>query len=169
MGNPGRLPTSSSPEPDQRADLNGDGDTSDTIAHLHDAATGLTRNTGLSGAAMFLGGSALFVFVHETSQGCDLNGDGDLLDEVVHVYDIASQQTTNLGMAAHSFIPSDPPFVSVSDRAFSFTAPESDQGDTDLNGDGDTLDQVVHVYDTQRSQLLNLGLAIAHVPTVTAT
>ena len=35
---------------------------------------------------------------------------------------------------------------------------ERDQASTDLNGDGDISDSVLHVYDTATGQVINTGL-----------
>ncbi|HEX6886232.1 MAG TPA: hypothetical protein VF530_22855 [Planctomycetota bacterium] len=73
-------------------DLNGDGDTADFVLALHDRRTGAVRSLGLA-TSTFQGslgpdGQAA-VLVSETAQGVDLNGDGDLLDQVLHVVSVA--------------------------------------------------------------------------------
>jgi hypothetical protein len=74
-------------EAGQGADLNGDGDTLDMVLALLDAKSGhvqslelaITSGDAALGAAGF--GAAL---VNEAAQGADLNGDGDLDDDVLH-------------------------------------------------------------------------------------
>ena len=57
---------------------------------------------------------------------------------------------TNLGLATHQ--------NQFDGDLLAFAIPESGQGNTDLNGDGDTLDSVVHVYDASSGTTTNLGL-----------
>ena len=58
-------------------------------------------------------GDYAVVRVYESAQGGqDLNGDGDLFDCVLHVYDFRSQQLTNLGLALLDQALFDSPFAS---------------------------------------------------------
>ena len=69
-------------------DLNGDGDTNDIVAHVHDLATGETQNLALAidkgrrrvrpifGNSGPIFGNSWLIEVSESSQGQDLNGDG---------------------------------------------------------------------------------------------
>ncbi len=71
-------------------DLNGDGDTSDSVLHVFDSSTSTTTNVGLAvfGEPLIDGNHVVFR-VRESAQGfggTDLNGDGDTLDSVVHVF-----------------------------------------------------------------------------------
>ena len=104
----------------------------------------------------------------------DLNGDGDMFDAVWHVYDAKEGTTTNLGMAAasvcsDSFLP--PPLLlcvpattPVVDKKISAVlVGEAEQGATDLNGDGDSSDTVVAVYDGRTGAFTVAPLATAHV------
>lgn len=64
-------------------DRNGDGDQLDDVAAVLDLRRGHQTNLGLAGALTFpLDGPARLLLVAESSQGSDLNGDGDLLDNV---------------------------------------------------------------------------------------
>lgn len=83
-------------EYDAGVDLNGDGDQSDGILHLLDARSGVIENLGLSAAFSPLDnfgqfdGTRLFLQVGEQYQGnTDLNGDGDTLDTILHVVQLA--------------------------------------------------------------------------------
>jgi hypothetical protein len=102
----------------------------------------------------------------------DLNSDGDLTDRVLHLLDIETSTLTNTGLAGGSNVPrpilsfdSDFAFAGTPDfapfgsflplgnepvpagpgigDAYAFLVSEADQGNVDLNGDGDTDDQVV--------------------------
>ena len=135
-------------------DLNGDGDTSDNVLQYHDIGTGITTNVGIAtGIIPNISGNFISFTVPESSQGnLDLNGDGDTSDNIVHIHDIASAITTNLGLA--SFFPV------MDGNLVAFSAFESFQGNTDLNGDGDTSDGVVHVHDVSTGITTNVGIAI---------
>jgi hypothetical protein len=131
-------------------DLNGDGDAFDFVAHFHDPVRRVTTNLGLAGATMSLRGHRLALGVDEYSQGgIDLNGDGDAVDMVVHVVDVARGGTTNLGRAG---------FVGFGPSEALFSVLEYQQG-VDLNGDGDLLDQVGCVHDPFTGATQELGLA----------
>ena len=94
------------------------------------------------------------VVVPEISQGgVDLNGDGDVLDEVLHLVDPLTGAVTNLGLA-HGGI------GSSSHERFCFAASEAQHGGVDLNGDGDTLDHVAFLHDATSGVTTNLGLAV---------
>lgn len=138
-------------EAGQGADLNGDGDLDDIVAHVFDGVA--TTNTSFAmvpGLWDAFGVSDTFVAfsVSEARQGAgDLNGDGDVTDRVIHVYNGAV--TTNLGLDALDDF-------AVTNSLVAFTVIESAQGHTDLNGDLDTFDSVAHVYDG--AQVTNLRL-----------
>jgi hypothetical protein len=140
------------PEANEGRDLNGDGDLTDTVFHLHEIATGFTTNLGLAGrSAVALEGGAVALEIFESRQGVDLNGDGDTFDTVIHIHDPATGITTNLGIAGGNAIRLDGGLLA-------FTASESGEGE-DLNGDGDTSDVVVHLHDPATGTTTNLGIA----------
>lgn len=74
----------------------------------------------------------------EAEQGEDLNGDLDTNDRVVQIYS-GGAAAENLGRAASS--------VSISGDFVAALVSETMQGQTDLNGDGDTNDDVLAIYD----------------------
>ena len=86
----------------------------------------------------------------------DLNGDGDQTDLVLHVFDVATSTTVNLGVALRpsrplGFTPGRPtPQLDV-------LVAEPRQG-VDLNADGDLSDLVVHLLGPD-DVLRNTGLA----------
>jgi subtilisin-like proprotein convertase family protein len=83
----------------------------------------------------------------ETVASPDLNADGDVADTVVQLFD--GKSTSNLGHAA-SAVDLSPDWVAAS-------VPEADEGGTDRNSDGDTLDSVIAVHDRLRDEWINLG------------
>ncbi|MFG0320420.1 MAG: hypothetical protein ACF8XB_24325 [Planctomycetota bacterium JB042] len=145
------------------ADLNGDGDVADSVLHFHDLATGVTTNLGLAARPSFGGpttrmdGARATVVVGETEQGyTDLNGDGDVLDGVVFVLDLANGGLANLGLA----VPWTQPAPVFGDTVV-ILVEEASQANTDLNGDGDRYDLVLHLHRPTTPPIVNLGLAAA--------
>jgi hypothetical protein len=104
--------------------------------------------------------------VSETAFGGDLNGDGDTLDAVFHVFRAADGVTVNLALAAATTCQGtffcSPAQPVVSGTTVALVAGESAQGVTDLNGDGDTFDDVLFVYDAAKNRLSETGLAAVH-------
>ena len=139
----------------QRSDLNADLDTNDFVLHLYDAAKGVVTNLGLDVLAIGaeigsiqtlfeLEGDLLAFSVREREQGSnDLNGDGDMLDSVFHLFDASTGATTNLGLA----LSGDAIFrgFQIKGGLAVFSVQERAQGNTDLNADGDASDGVFHV------------------------
>jgi 6-phosphogluconolactonase (cycloisomerase 2 family) len=93
----------------------------------------------------------------EVRETVDLNIDADATDLVASVVDAQSGTQTNTGRAVVE-IPSIGPFSSAAIVAtgslVAFLESETDQGGTDANGDGDTTDAILRVYDPT-----GLGLA----------
>lgn len=135
--------------------LNGDLDVDDKVIHVLDTATGEVRNLGLAGGRPFVNGALVAFAVLEEDQGnSDLNGDGDRTDAVWHVYDARTGVTSNLGLAISQWD------LHVGGSLVLATVSEEAQGDTDLNGDGDTADWVAHVWDADDQTTSNLALAV---------
>lgn len=120
-----------------------------------------TTTTGLAVGISYPNAATIAPFVvaavSETEMGADLNGDGDLLDDVVHEVDASTGAILPLGLAVFGRIV-------ASDRHFAFLVNEGAQATTDLNGDGDTGDLVWFVYDPAQllapgTNPLNTGLA----------
>ncbi|MSR61595.1 MAG: hypothetical protein EXS08_03990 [Planctomycetes bacterium] len=120
-----------------RRDWNGDGDREDTVLFTWDEGSGELVNTHLAATlpASMLGGDIVLVALDE-DQRRDLNGDGDTLDRVLHLYESATRRLTNTGLAVRSTPPDG------RDHSL-YSVAEADQG-RDLNGDGDLLDDVWH-------------------------
>ena len=138
------------------ADLNGDGDTFDNVAHVYDPATDVTANLGLgalSGLSLTaLDGGRLGLAPWEDAQGADLNGDGDMSDFVLHVYDPADS-VANVGITAEGFS-----LTALEGGRIAFLTRESAEG-ADLNGDGDMGDSVPQIYDPATDTTANVGIA----------
>jgi len=134
-------------EADQgQQDLNGDGDATDRVWHVHDLATGQTTNLQLAatGGDNKLIGRDFFVLraFEAYSGGTDFNGDGDHSDPAILVFDARTGSLTNLMLAATDI-------GELQGRRIVFTVGEMATGmnGTDLNGDGDAFDHVIYVFD----------------------
>jgi len=116
----------------------------------------VVRDTGLAvepSQVRSTGGRRLLLPVPEARMRADLNLDGDRADLVLHVHDLVTATTVNLGVQGVILqVDGDRALVLVFEGA---------QGDTDLNGDGDTLDLVFHAIDLAAASVRNSSLAWA--------
>lgn len=141
--------------------LNGDGDFSDNVLFVHDVATTAQASVGYECASDSFDGThsyavdaGLVVFRYsEAGQGVSGNGDADLNDAVYAVYDIAAATLTNTGFAGPQYS------LAVDDGYAAFLVVEWQQGNADLNGDGDMDDWVLHLYDHGTQSTSNLTSA----------
>ena len=153
-------------------DLNGDGDASDDVLHVYDAADGAIINTRLA-VAHGLGrdvssytypvmpvvvGDGIALLVGEGEQGgTDLNRDGDAEDDVLHVIESRTHEILNLELAAATvlgpFGARNPIGPQLDGEHVTFVAGEDEQGGVDLNGDGDADDQVTYRLKVQSGKL----------------
>ncbi len=115
-------------------DLNGDGDTNDSIIQYYDVEAHEQHNTGIDGLYPSVSGNLIAFITGESAVGRDLNHDGDKLDSVLQYYDISTGKVTNTAEAASR--------VSVCGNVFAFSTPES-MINQDLNGDEDQNDTVI--------------------------
>lgn len=170
----------------QSGDLNGDGDDADWVVHVLDGKTGAAVNLRLAAAVVCrstltppftacgaveptAGKTAIAFVVGEGAQGADLNGDDDVNDGVLYVYEEKSGVVvpTRLAVAlavgrdVSSFTFPVPPVVA--DKLVVVLAGEPENGHVDLNGDGDAFDAVVEAVDLKSLQLINIGLAAATI------
>ncbi len=142
-------------EPDQGVDLNGDGDALDTVLFALEVAAGRLTNLALAVSGVLAGAPRLvddlraaFV-VGEAAQGADLNGDGDALDGVLHLFDVRKATVENLGLALSTRL-------SLEGGLLMFGVDEASQGARDLDGDGDATGLAAFVRDFTRGTTLNL-------------
>lgn len=130
-------------EDDQgNADLNGDKDTKDDVVQVYSLETGKVTNVGLEGVeGVYTAAGKVAIPVSETDQGNkDLNGDKDAEDYVLHLYDVARNRVTNTRTTVEQTL-------TGSEGSLMWKVLESDQGDRDLNRDGDTDDSIVALMD----------------------
>lgn len=145
-----------SPAPGGR-DLNGDGDAGDQIVHLW-PGSGSAQSLGCAARDIAFDSNLLVALVSEADQGeGPLNGDGDTLDNVVRVYDLANDpqptqcsQWRDTGMQGHD--------IKVCGSVVAFITSEAAQGAI-LNGDGDMTDDILQVYDPASDMVINTRLA----------
>jgi hypothetical protein len=129
-------------------DLNEDGDIDDLVLHVFGMETRTLINVGWNASGGFEVGKDWIAFaVHEGLQGeegTDLNGDDDASDFVLHVFDVKTGTTTNVRQ--NVALPSFGSFTADKEQ-IAFTVDEKSQGGTDLNGDGDGDDVVLHIVE----------------------
>ncbi len=121
-------------------DLNGDGDQFDAVAHILDVPTGALTNLAVAASVGWASGDTAALPVEERDQRQDLNGDGDRDDRVLHLYDPGAGLRST-GLTVPGF---EPDVVPLPGGDVALGVGEADQG-SDLNGDADTEDRVVHV------------------------
>jgi len=89
--------------------------------------------------------------VIELFEGTDLNGDTDKFDEVLIVRNLVTGDVDITGLQADSF--------TFENGLIAFLVLESAQGNQNLNGDADTSDLVLHLWDVETRSVRNTGLA----------
>jgi hypothetical protein len=151
----------------QGLDLNGDGDFEDGVFHVWDFSTGRLTNLRLdSNALLALSDNWLGFPVREPEQGEDLDGDGEIAGQVVHLHDLCAGRTTNLrlqgGVGSFEFYDERVRDFALSEEWLVFyvdeQAPDESVGQ-DRNGDGDTEDDVYYLHNLLSGSTTNLGLA----------
>ena len=143
--------------------LNGDGDTDDGVLFIYDLATTSWSNSGLASAdTLRVTGSRVAFVVPEADQGAGpLNGDGDSDDGIAHVLDHDAATVTDLQIATEDMVLGDPVGTTCGARhLLAVRVDEAEQGAGALNGDGDSDDSVLHVFDIETSILANLAQAV---------
>ncbi|MCP3916354.1 MAG: hypothetical protein GY711_12425 [bacterium] len=143
------------PESVEGFDLNGDGDTADSIPTFPERGNGLDLNfpgvgraISSTNAGINAGGGTVFYRVSEMAQGLtDINGDGDVNDFILERGNFSSGSTNTMGTL--NTIGRDAVELSKDNvRAAAFVVHEAAQGvgGTDFNDDGDTSDWVVSYF-----------------------
>lgn len=134
-------------------DLNNDGDAVDLVIHVHDFETDLTANleAAVRRDDLYVAGRWLVFLLDEAQQGeSHLNADGDVEDRVIHLHDLLSAKTTNLGFASGR--------TALSASWLAFAVLEWAHGLLDLDGDGDANDPVLHLHDFEHETTTSLEL-----------
>ncbi|HEV7730681.1 MAG TPA: hypothetical protein VGR62_00900 [Candidatus Binatia bacterium] len=116
-----------------------DADTDDQVVQLWQGG-GAVVNLGLAATRVALSASHMAALADEAGQaGAVLNGDGDAVDQVVHVRAIGAGAWTNVAEAADT--------LAVCGTLVPFITPEAAQG-ADRNGDTVLDDRILQIWDT---------------------
>jgi hypothetical protein len=103
---------------------------------------------------LVLGERVLAFRTREARQGRDLNGDDDLEDDVLQVFDLVSDRLFNTEQAVTPcpLEACDPRFpYRVAGHTVTFLTAEMEQGLRDLNGDDDATDLVKQVFNAREA------------------
>jgi Tol biopolymer transport system component len=152
------------PEFASGVDRNLDGDTDDGFVHLS-VDGGAAQDLDKEAVAIAMSSELIYDWASPSPAWTALGPEADLVDAVgsaialraattqeLHTYDAATATLTALGQMAEEFV--------LGEQIVAFRTSEAAQGDTDLNGDGDTLDHVLGVYDLVSGELFNTGQAV---------
>lgn len=135
-------------------DLSGDGDTDDAVFHVYAPERGLSINLGLGvpfHPSAVTDGERYLVHAFEAAHGSDANGDQDLDDLVVVVFDPRTGLLTSSGLASQGA-------AVLAGAVVGIAVSEPMQGSLDLDGNGEANGNIVHVLDLEIETLQNLGL-----------
>jgi len=119
-------------------DLNGDGDTDDSVIRYYNVSSGSVVNTGAEGWWSMLYGNIIAFEAHYRTYTAITYyniSDGSLVDTKI-----------------------DGRMACVYGNLIVFSTPEADYGVGDLNGDGDSEDWIIRYYDVSTRTLVNLGV-----------
>lgn len=130
-------------------DLSGDGDTDDDAVFYLDLANPQIANGSLSGKRIAVSGDKIIVAGHEANDffGDDVNHDGDTDDIALWVFSPTDFEGDVPPISIRSF--------AVNGPVVALLSYEQDDGMSDLNGDGDEQDLVMHFYRLDTRELFN--------------
>ena len=133
-----------------------DGDLDDIVLEVINGTTGAVTTLCPADEVSVAAGNAAFLRPESTggTANCPagaLNGDGDTDDLVAHLWVSPAATAQNLALAATS--------VALSPTIVAAVADEAGQGATNLNGDADATDGVLHVRTLAAGAWTNVGQA----------
>jgi cysteine-rich repeat protein len=135
------------------------GSSGGTEAQAYDRAAQSWLPTGEAADSVAVVGPTLAFTSPEAEAGADRNGDGDLLDRVLRIYQLQGAALVALpelpAPAAEEFV--------LGERLVAFRTREASQGE-DLNADGDWDDDVLQVFDLESRRLFNTEQAVTPCP-----
>lgn len=141
--------------------LNSDGDADDAVVQIHNASDppAAWTNVGQAADTLTLVGDLAVFLTPESAQATKLNGDGDTTDRVIQIYEAAARRLTNLKQAAEEVVVGTTAEACAASPLVAFRTNEAAQKATDLNGDGDLLDDVLQVW-SKDTGLINTGQSV---------
>ncbi len=125
------------PESKAAEDLNGDGDTNDTVICYYNLETQTITNTGAVGSYPSIYGNRIVFTTEEQDINQDLNGDGKILGNVIRYCDLKTGRVINTRQLG-----TEPDIYEDTITSYLW---ESWTG-RDINGDGDQSDSIVDTY-----------------------
>lgn len=123
-------------------DWNLDGDFSDSAILARAGSASTWSYTGMVGTVVEASGGVAAVVESESSGSVDVNGDGDMSDQILSAWRSSTQTRFTSG-----FHRQDDNSIRVANGRVVFRAEEAKSGATDLNGDGDAVDRVIAILD----------------------
>jgi hypothetical protein len=141
---------------------NGDADATDDVLAVYPLPAGPWVNTGRGADALAIAGTRVAFLVPESHQGnASLNGDADPDDRVAHLYDVIGNQVHNVGVAAEDVVLGESAGTVCGTRQLmAIRSREASEQNLDANGDGDTADDVLDVYDAVTDTFFETGQAV---------
>jgi len=143
-------------------DLNGNHTAENQVLHAYDLETRTLKNlrlaTDFAESGYQSDGNRLAVRVFEHHQGVDFSGDGDQNDRTVLLVDLPGFQVTNTGLTAGGGLG----FRLYPDLLL-VDSYEVQQGETDLNGDGEISGEVTQLLNLRSGALWNLGQDVVEI------
>jgi Tol biopolymer transport system component len=143
-------------------DLNADGDAADDVVHVYNVDSGQWANLGQAAEAVAtMDDRVAFVTPEGPNGKGSLNGDSDADDGVVQVYDAGAESLSNLGQAGEELVLGRRgPTTCGLRQLLAIRSLETAQSNRDANGDGDSVDGVLVVYDFVTDTMFDTGQAI---------
>lgn len=132
-------------------DLNGNGTATDDVLAVYNPQTKQRTVLGVAARSPRILNGKIYFLQKEAIARKDLNGDGDMLDDVLSVCDPATKQVESLGMDCEGG------YLVAGDWILTRTT-ELHQGNKDLNGDRDTQDEVAQLYQVSTKKWINTTL-----------
>jgi Tol biopolymer transport system component len=139
--------------------LNADADGADDVVHLWRGGANPVENLRCAARDVAMSTTVVGALVDEAAEGADLDGDGDRREAVARAYRLADPAPASCGAWQTSARAAED--LKVCGSHVVFLVPECVQGGaetdgcpaggTDLNGDGDAADRVLHVWDPMGS------------------
>jgi Tol biopolymer transport system component len=134
--------------------LNADTDAVDEVVHLWRGGLSSVENLHCAADGVAMSDTTVGALVSETAEGTDLNGDDDIADTVARAYPLSDPAPGGCGAWLTSALAAEA--LQACGTHLAFLVPECGHGGsetdgcpgggTDLNGDGDASDRVLHVW-----------------------